>query len=105
MEPNLYLDKIEKIYKIILERENEQREINSQKGYFQYVFAYEDIDLDDIFRTELIEIFPYILEYYNKGFAQKVSVKTYKVFLAVLCETAKNGFTQGGILKTIEEYI
>lgn len=99
-----YILNIDEAYTIIVTREEAQRKQNAEKGFFKSRVSFEDIDLDDIFYTKLVSlILP--MQYYYKLGTREFQFKVYKVYVATLCEMAKNGFTQGGINKTIDEYV
>lgn len=65
---------------------------------------FEFVELDDIFQ-DLIKIIPLILSNYHYYVRLPFSKKIYKVFIAALCEITKRGFSKGGILKQVDEYI
>lgn len=97
-----FKSKIEYCYGVITQRIQAQSDLNNEKKLFKDRVSFEDINLDDIL-DDLIKLIPPILEY-NKYFSS-ISTKIYKVYVAALCEIAKRGFSQGGILKTIDKYI
>lgn len=105
MKPTEFLSKIEEIYAVIETKENEQRAGYSKDGIYLQRISFEDIDLSDFFNNDLVPLFQPILDYYNFLFAREMHKKILKVYLAALCEMAKNGFIQGGILKTLDAYI
>lgn len=95
---------IEEAYSIIVLREEAQRNQNLKDGFYKTRVSFEDIDLDDIFLTKLVPLILPAQRYYKQG-SRDLHFKIYKVYVATLCEMAKNGFIQGGINKTIDEYV
>ena len=99
-----FISAIEEAYTIITTREESQRKQNLENRFFKTRISFEDIDLDDIFLTKLVPLIFPAQQYYKRG-SRELHFKIYKVYVATLCEMAKNGFIQGGINKTIDEYV
>lgn len=98
-----FIKKLDETFSIITERKHNLELMYQAKGYDNFVISFEEIDLEDLLESRLVPLFLPILESYPYPFSQKKQMSV--VFVAFLCEIAKRGFTQGGILKTIEQYI
>lgn len=100
-----FVEEIRRLDAIITSRiEIKKLEFN-EEGYKNVKkIQYEHIDLDDIF-NDLINIIAPSIDYFNVLKNNPVSKQLYRVFIAALCQISKNGFSQGGILKQIDEYI
>ncbi|WFA10073.1 hypothetical protein [Tissierella sp. Yu-01] len=105
MKFDQFIKEIRRLDIIITSRIEDKRLEFIDDGYKSMKrIQFEYIDLDDIFK-ELIEIIAPAMEYYNILQKQPVGKQLNRVFIAALCEITKNGFSQGGILKQIDEYI
>ena len=63
--------------------------------------SYEDISLEDIIDSLLLPLLPYLIDSYAR-LPIEYRTKSYKVYVATLCELVKNGLVNGGILKTMD---
>lgn len=88
------------LYQFVIQKREQAIQIKKKYGDESITFA--DIDLSEI-EFELIEWLSKILcsDIYQRNKDEKV----YTLFLASLCHISRNGFTQGGILKTIDSYL
>lgn len=94
---------IEELYAIIIGRFKKVESYYLSKGYMNQEVSFEDVDLEDLLEARLVPLFVYVLRVYPYPCTLKKQMSM--IFVATLCEIAKRGLSQGGILKTLEEYI
>lgn len=100
-----FSNEIVSLYEVIQKEIDKKRIDFIEDGYLEQPrINYEYINLDFIF-DRLIDAIPPILEFYKDGRYRHIKRQIYCVFIAALCEISKRGFSQGGILKQIDEYI
>lgn len=105
MEIDNFPGKIIRLYQIIQNKIDKKRISFIEEGYLDHArINYEYINLDFIF-DELIEVIPSIINLYREMQFRNIRKEMCCVFIAALCEISKRGFSQGGILKQIDEYI
>ncbi|MDD4781903.1 MAG: hypothetical protein PHT02_15045, partial [Tissierellia bacterium] len=105
MNKEAFADEIISIYQFIQnEKEIKRIEFIGEGLIKNSRISYEYINLDSIFQ-KLINVLPYVLDFYNNRRLKHIRKEMYCVFIATLCEISKRGFSQGGILKQIDEYI
>jgi hypothetical protein len=97
--------KIETVYAVIDSRQSGKKIEYINAGFEVSRISFEDIDLEDIFSEELVPLLDLILKYFKSSAVCLIKNKIYKIYIATLCEIAKKGFNQGGILKTMDTYI
>ncbi len=96
---------IENVYAVIDNRQNAKKIEYINAGFEVSRISFEDIDLEDIFSEELVPLLGLTLKYFKSSAARQIKNKIYKIYIATLCEMAKEGFNQGGILRTMDTYI
>lgn len=94
---------IEELYAIIIDRFKKVESYYLSKGYMNQKVSFEDVDLEDLLEARLAPLFVSVLRAYPYPCTLKKQMSM--IFVATLCEIAKRGLSQGGILKTLEEYI
>lgn len=105
MEKGTFSEEIVNLYQFIQNQTDKVRLNSLEEGYINKKrINYEYLNLDDIFDL-LIEVLPLIIDLYKDKRFKHIQKEMYCVFIAALCEISKRGFSQGGILKQIEEYI
>lgn len=95
------LQNIDYAYTTITERLEKAKAVNEQSGQVVDRIHYEDISLEDIMDTSLLPLLPELIEEYSSVPFQ-YRIKSYRVYVATLCELVKNGLVNGGILKTMD---
>ena len=90
---------INNAYEIINDKIISVKNSFDEKGINWTRISFEDISLEDMLNDVLIPILPELINKYE-CLPQKVLWKSYKVYIASLCEISKNGL-DGGILKTL----
>lgn len=98
-----FLAEIDDVYEIIMKRFYHIESCYLAKGYVNHKITFEDVDLDDLLESKLVPLFMPIFDRYPHPHNKVKQMRT--ILVATLCEIAKRGLSQGGILKTLETYI
>jgi len=105
MEKETFSEEVVNLYQFIQNQIEKKRLNLIEEGYINKKrINFEYLNLDDIFEL-LIDALPSIIDLYKERQYKHIQKEMFCVFIAALCEISKRGFSQGGILKQIEEYI